>query len=109
MAPVTKDKETPTAEAQMDPVPAKQDTSVAKAADVSAEAVKQDKPIATVDENAVPQYYVHLANGTVLRVNEEDLPVRAGSNAANGHWQTGNKVYQVIGVYPVEDTVKDAK
>jgi hypothetical protein len=97
MAPVTKDKDTD-----------KQDATVAKASDVSAESVKQDKPVATVDENAIPQYYVHLANGTVLRVDEEDLPARSGSNAHFGHWQTGNKVYQVIGVYPVEDTVKDA-
>lgn len=86
----------------------KQDATVAKKADVSAEAVKQDKPEVAEDENTESQYYVHLSNGSVLRVNEEDLPARSGSNAAMGHWQTGNKVYQVIGIYPVEDTVKDA-
>jgi len=78
-----------------------------KKSDVSDDAVKQDKPTPKEEENREPQFYVHLANGQVLRVNESDLPSHAGSNAHNGHWQTGNKVYQVIGIYPVEDIVKD--
>ena len=52
------------------------------------------------------QFYVHLANGDVVRVKEKDLPASAGTNATNGHWQRDDKVYLIIGVYPVEDIVK---
>lgn len=54
-----------------------------------------------------PQYYVWLANGDVKRVKESDLPTPAGTNAVFGHWQEGSKVYTIIGVYPVEDVVKE--
>jgi hypothetical protein len=73
-----------------------------------------DEP-ATETQNILPatlavvpeqQFYVHLANGDVVRVKEKDLPASAGTNATNGHWQRDDKVYLIIGVYPVEDIVK---
>ena len=62
----------------------------------------QDKP-ATPDPNegVVTQSYVWLADGSVLRVENEDLP--QGGHQTLGHWQRGDKVYQVVGVYPVEE------
>lgn len=70
---------------------------------------KQDGP-GTPTEQAKPEaeFYVHLADGSVKRVKESDLPGGVGTNAPSGHWQEGNKVFQVIGVYPVEDIVKGA-
>jgi len=56
-----------------------------------------------------PHFYVHLADGNVIRVKESDLPAAAGTNAAFGHWQIDAKVFQIIGVYPVEDIVKGEK
>lgn len=50
-------------------------------------------------------FYVHLADGSVERVKESDLPMPAGSNAVHGFWQREGKLYTVIGVYPVEDNV----
>ena len=52
------------------------------------------------------QFYVWLADGSVVRVKESDLPVPAGTNAVNGHWQRDKNVYLIVGVYPVEDIVK---
>lgn len=77
-----------------------------KKADVSATAEKQDKPEVTEDENAEAQYYVWLSNGSVKRVNASDVQ---STTHPFGHWQSGNNVYQIVAVYPVEDTVKDAK
>lgn len=54
-----------------------------------------------------PQSYVHLANGTVMRCYDEDLPTASGTNAPQGFWRDGNKLFQVIGVYPVETEVED--
>jgi len=63
---------------------------------------KQDKPAAPdPDEGVVNQSYVWLADGSVLRVENEDLP--PGGHQSLGHWQRGDKVYQVVGVYPVEE------
>jgi hypothetical protein len=56
-----------------------------------------------------PHFYVHLADGNVIRVKESDLPAAAGTNAAFGHWQIDAKVFQIIGVYPLEDIVKGEK
>lgn len=69
------------------------------------ETATQDLPESQEEENAEPQSYVHLGNGTVLRVNDKDLPAPAGAGAPNGFWQQGNKVHHVIGIYPVESTV----
>jgi len=69
------------------------------------ETVTQDLPETVEEKNTEPQSYVHLANGTVLKVNDKDLPTPAGAGAPNGFWQTGNKVHHVIGIYPVETTV----
>jgi hypothetical protein len=74
----------------------------------STEAVKQDLPPRKDDTPNVPQSYVHLANGQVLRVNDEDLPGASGVQNPHGHWQTGNKVYEVIGIYPVETTIEES-
>jgi hypothetical protein len=64
--------------------------------------VTQDKPaVVDTNENVITQSYVWLADGSVLRVENEDIP-QAGHNHL-GHWQRGDKVYQVVGVYPVEE------
>ena len=77
-------------------------TSV-KAADSSTQTVsKQDRPEVKESENTEPQFYVHLANGEVMRCVAEDLPAPGGSNAVHGFWQKGTKSFQVIGVYEVE-------
>jgi hypothetical protein len=71
---------------------------------------KQDAS-ATARAAEVPeaQFYVHLANGDVERVAESDLPTGAGTNHPNGQWTKDGNAFQVIGVYPVEDTVEKAK
>ena len=77
--------------------------------------IKDVSEIATATQNiaatAAPvkvdqHFYVWLADGSVVRVKESDLPVAAGTNATLGHWQRDNSVYQIVGVYPVEDIVK---
>lgn len=77
-----------------------------KKTDVSATAEKQDKPEVVVDEDSEPQHYVWLSNGSVKRVNESDVQTLTHPF---GHWQSGDKVYEIVAVYPVENTVKDAK
>jgi len=63
----------------------------------------QDKP--TPREKNVPdaatQSYVWLADGSVLRVKNDDLPQPGHQHL--GHWQRGDKVYQIVGIYPVEE------
>ena len=67
----------------------------------------QNIPANSLVEVAEQQYYVHLSDGSVVRVKNSDLPIRSnGTNAVYGHWQRENKVYEVIGVYPVEDIVE---
>jgi len=77
-----------------------------KKADVADAPEKQDKPEVAEDENSEAQYYVWLSNGSVKRVAASDVQ---SISAPYGHWQSGNKVYQIVAVYAVEDTVKDAK
>lgn len=67
---------------------------------------KSDAPKPKVVEEDKPQSYVWLADGRVLRANDEDLPGPAGHGNAHGHWQDGDKVYQIVAVYPVEIDVK---
>jgi hypothetical protein len=74
---------------------------------VSAEPVKQDRPVRKSEEDSKPQSYVHLADGSVLRVNNEDLPGASGTFNPLGHWQRGNKVYEIVGIYDVESVVED--
>jgi hypothetical protein len=66
-----------------------------------------DTPKPVVEENSEPQSYVHLADGSVMKCNDKDLPIGSG-DSIYGHWQRGNKVYSVIGVYPVEITLKES-
>lgn len=66
----------------------------------------QDSPAPTMVEKVEEHFYVHLANGDVIRVKESDLPVGSGTNAPLGHWQRGKSVFLVTGVYPVESTVE---
>jgi hypothetical protein len=74
---------------------------------VPTESVKQDRPVQEEEENLTLQSYVWLANGEVLLVDDEDAPTPSGgTNAPYGHWQRGNQVHTVIGVYPAEITVK---
>lgn len=75
------------------------------------------RPTSTQDPSAVippvteevAEYYVHLADGSVERVKETDLPPKAGTNAVHGFWQREGFVYDVIGVYPVECAAKGEK
>jgi hypothetical protein len=80
--------------------------STSRKAPAKGEGVKQDKPEVKEDPNANPQFFVWLANGEILRVDEEDVPTASGSNAPFGHWQRGNDVHHVVGVYPAEVTVE---
>jgi len=61
----------------------------------------QDKPEPVVDDTAADESYVWLADGSVLRVANADVP--QGGHLTLGHWQRGDKVFQVVAVYPVED------
>lgn len=58
------------------------------------------------EKNSEPKSYVHLADGTVLKCKNTDLPIGSG-DAPFGHWQRGNSVFLIIGVYPVEDIVEE--
>jgi len=65
---------------------------------------KQRKPEPEPEPDET-EWYVHLADGTVERVAESDLPAHSGAQDPHGFWETDGKVLQVIGVYPVETTV----
>jgi hypothetical protein len=69
----------------------------------------QDAPAKKAEEDTEPQVYVHLADGSVIRCKEKDLPEGSTAESPSGHWQRGNKVYLVVAVYPVEVTVKEEK
>lgn len=49
-----------------------------------------------------PEVYLHLADGSVERVKESEIPPHAGTNASLGHFKRDGFVYVVTGVYPVE-------
>lgn len=66
----------------------------------------QDSPPVIEEVKVENEYYVWLADGSKERVKENDLPGGHGTNAPLGHWQRGNKVYNVVGVYPVEVTLE---
>jgi hypothetical protein len=53
-------------------------------------------------EVPVQDVYVHLANGDVERVAENELPGSAGTNAQHGHFVKDGHTHTIIGVYPVE-------
>ena len=72
----------------------------------SAEPVKQDLPEKVADQTFEPQSYVWLADGSVVRAYDADLPAGGGTGTPHGFWQRGDKVYQVVGVYPVESVVE---
>jgi len=71
------------------------------------ETSKSEVKTRTADEDETPQSYVHLANGEVLLVNDEDLPGSAGSANPHGHWVKDGSVFQVIGVYPKEEKAEE--
>jgi hypothetical protein len=76
--------------------------SVADEPETATQAVPKSATVEVVD----PHFYVWLADGNVIRVKQSDLPATAGTNAAFGHWQIENKVFQIVIVVPVEDLVK---
>lgn len=86
-----------------DPKETKEDrATVVNAPKNTGEVSKQDKPTAPdPEQGVVNQSYVWLADGSVLRVENDDLP--QGGHQTMGHWQRGDKVYQIVGVYPVEE------
>lgn len=63
---------------------------------------KQDAAATAKVETPPQEFYVHLANGDVERVSEEDLPEHAGGTGDNRYWQRDGQVHTVIGIYPVE-------
>lgn len=65
----------------------------------------QDAEVTVSQPKVVQHYYVHLADGSVERVKEDDLPTPAGTNAVMGYWQRDKKLYVVVGIYPVESNV----
>lgn len=70
----------------------------------------QDMNATDVENPNVPQeeFYLHLADGSVERVKNSELPGHAGSNAVHGFYVRENKTYQIVGVYPVETEVKES-
>lgn len=76
-------------------------TEVVSDPKASNELSTQDKPKPIADEVKVPQSYVWLADGSVLRVANEDIP--QPGHMTLGHWQRGDKVYEIVGVYPIEE------
>lgn len=70
---------------------------------------KSEAPVAEMVEVEEAEFYVHLANGEVVRVKESDLPASAGTNATDGFWQKDGNVYLVIAVYPVEHKAEGKK
>jgi hypothetical protein len=48
------------------------------------------------------EYYVWLADGSVVRVKETDLPGHAGTNALHGFFKRDGFNFVIVGVYPVE-------
>lgn len=64
----------------------------------------EDKP---EPENLDPDVYVHLADGSVVRIPTSEVPSAAGSNAPNGYFIRDGKAFIVTGVYPVESTHKE--
>lgn len=70
------------------------------------ETATQAVPKTAMVEVVDPHFYVWLANGTVIRVKQSDLPAPAGTNAPFGHWQQEDSVFQIVNVVPVEDKVK---
>lgn len=71
------------------------------------ETSKSEAPKRKVEEDKVPQSYVWLANGEVLRANDEDLPGSAGHMNPHGYWQKDGSVYLIVAVYPCEDKAEE--
>lgn len=68
------------------------------------EASKPEQPRHESKVEEKPQSYVWLANGEVVRCNNEDLPQNSGGTIApHGHWQKDGKVYEIVAVYAVEE------
>lgn len=62
-----------------------------------------EAPITAPVPDPEEHFYVHLANGQVLRVKASDLPAQgAGTNAPNGFWHRDGFVHHVIGIFPAE-------
>lgn len=79
--------------------------AVAKASIVQVEApvTSVSEHVAQVQAQAPDElFYVWLADGTVRKVKESDLPAPAGTNAPHGIWVEAGKTYVIAGVYPVE-------
>ena len=53
-------------------------------------------------EIPVQDVYVWLADGSVERVSEDELPGAAGTNAAHGHYVRDGHTFLIVAVYPVE-------
>jgi hypothetical protein len=63
---------------------------------------KAQRVLADQPTSVVPlEYYVHLAYGDVRRVKVSDFTPSMSING--GHFETDGKVFQIVGVYPVEE------
>lgn len=68
--------------------------------DAGAFANSGPKPAVMPEKEA--EFYLHLANGDVVRVKESERPATSGTNAPFGHYSKDDKTYLVIGCYEVE-------
>lgn len=57
---------------------------------------------AGVPEVPEQDVYVWLADGSVERMPERDLPGAAGTNAAHGHYVRDGHTFLIVAVHPVE-------
>jgi len=103
--PTTTRPEPPEVEGSTKPKP--KSTSVSTGRTAPTEATKSQVKVVEVDEDAIPQSYVWLANGDVKLCNDEDLPGTAGSGNPFGHWIEDGKVFQVVAVYPKEEKAEE--
>ena len=59
-------------------------------------AVTPEAPVTAPEQ----EFYVHLADGSVVKVPASERPISAGADAPHGYYQDGSGVHLVIGVYP---------
>lgn len=86
------------------PAPTPKSDDVSRSDVAPSETSKPDVATRKDETEDKPQSYVWLANGTVKRCYNEDLPATGGGDF--GHWNEGDKVHTIVAVYPVEETVK---
>jgi hypothetical protein len=54
------------------------------------------------EPEAEAEYYLWLADGSVERVKESEVPGHAGTNALHGYFKRDGSNFVIVGVYPTE-------